>query len=115
MRDNVTSPNTSPRSPGDTPSRTTTTLGTYTMPIAATNTANNGTLSLTPTGYIIPANSYFRIRIRGSVILTSNPAYIAAYGSNCCSENGTYGPGGTAYVNELRVQAQINTRTTPGP
>lgn len=106
-RDNVTSPSGSPRVPGDTPSRTTTTLGTYTMPIAATNTDNNGALSLTPTGYIIPANSYFRIRIRGNVILTSNPAYIAAYGSNCCSENGTYGPGGTAYVNELRVQAQI--------
>jgi hypothetical protein len=106
-RDNVTSPSGSPRSPGDPPSRTTTTLGTYTMPIAATNTDNNGALSLTPTGYIIPANSYFRIRIRGNVILTSNPAYIAAYGSNCCSENGTYGPGGTAYVNELRVQAQI--------
>ena len=77
------------------------------MPIYETNTQNNGTLALTPTGYIIPANSYFRVRIRGSVIVTSNQFYLDAYGSNCCSEDGTYGPGGTAYVNELRVQAQI--------
>jgi hypothetical protein len=106
-RDDIAAPNRLSHAPTDGPRRTTTTLGTYTMPIYATNTANNGTLTLTPTGYIIPANTYFRIRIRGSVIVTSNPAYLAAYGSNCCSEDGTYGPGGTAYVNELRVQAQI--------
>lgn len=104
-RDEVAGPNRPTAREG--PSRTTTVLGTFTMPIYETNTQNNGTLALTPTGYIIPANSYFRVRIRGSVIVTSNQFYLDAYGSNCCSEDGTYGPGGTAYVNELRVQAQI--------
>jgi hypothetical protein len=68
-----------------------------------------GAVTVGPTGYTIPANSYFRIRVRGSVILSSNPLFLATFPNTaCCSENGSYGPGGTAYVNELRVGALIH-------
>ena len=92
--------------PSESASKTTTvTLGTYSIPIDQTNTVNDALRPNTNTGIFVPAGTYYRIRVKGSVVVSTNPAHLEHFGpgASTYSANGTYGPSGRSSYNELRV------------
>src|SRR6185436_8535341 len=67
--------------PSESASKTTTvTLGTYSIPIDQTNTVNDALRPNTNTGIFVPAGTYYRIRVKGSVVVSTNPAHLEHFG-----------------------------------
>jgi hypothetical protein len=104
-RDDATAP---AKAPGAAVRTITTTLGTYSIPIPGTN-VDGGAQPVAGTGIIVPAGTYYRIRVNGSVTATANPAWDCAGGA---PTGGTYGPAGTGYYAELLVL--LRARKTDG-
>ncbi|HEX4684333.1 MAG TPA: hypothetical protein VH277_16565, partial [Gemmatimonadaceae bacterium] len=94
---------------------TTTTLGTFTLPIPSTN-ANNyapyaaqeaaGGQPFTSTGITVPPGACYRVHVDGNVTVSSNTAASDAYpNSNLTfSADGSYGPRGRASSSQLFVE-----------
>lgn len=102
-RDQPTSPLASHRVPGQGASYTVTTLGTYSIPIPATNWPGDGAQPVTNTGIIVPAGAYYRVRVKGTVTVSTNPVHAATFSGTNYSLNGTYGPGGIGSYSQLLV------------
>lgn len=86
-----------------------TTLGTYSIPIPLNNT-DGGAQPVANTGIFVPAGTYYRVRVNGTVTVSDNPDYVQWYGTPF-AEEGTYGPFGTSQ-GELVVQ--LKARFTDG-
>lgn len=86
-----------------------TTLGTYSIPIPPNNTLG-GAQPVANTGIFVPAGTYYRVRVNGTVTVSANPEYVQAYGTPW-NKMGTYGPFGTI-DGELIVQ--LKARNTDG-
>jgi hypothetical protein len=71
------------------------TLGTFRIPIPADN-FNGGAQPDVGSGIVVPAGSYYRIRVHGSVIVSINPDAQTAYPDATFPAVGSYGPGGTS-------------------
>ena len=106
--DRVTAPGS--RNPGSGPpaERNSTVLGSAPIPIPATNTndatvpccfTKSGAEPMTGTGLTVPAGSFFRVRVDGSITVSTNPAHQSAYPGATYDNDGSYGPGGTGRNN----------------
>ncbi|HKO10938.1 MAG TPA: hypothetical protein VJV22_03150 [Acidobacteriaceae bacterium] len=113
--DRPVAPTTPVPTPAGRPERSVVTpLGNFQLTIPATNT-DGGSLPWTSTGITIPAGSYYRIRINGSVTVSPNPAHQEAYPGGTYPDVGTYGPGGTGKgAWELRVGVRLHNTTGGG-
>lgn len=90
-----------------------TTIGTYSIGIPANTNINDGAQPVANTGIIIPAGTYYRVRVNGSTTVTRNQIFqdsIAPYFTFPLV--GTYGPGGADGWSSLRVI--VKARNTNG-
>jgi len=112
-RDQPTSPLTSRPLPGGAASRTkVTTLGTYSIPIPGTSADNGGAQPVTNTGIIVPAGTYYRVRVNGTTTVSTNPVFATIVPYATYEWDGTYGPGGAGGYSYLLVQ--LKARNTNG-
>lgn len=91
-------------------------LGTFRIPIPVDNSDPNhgGAQPDVATGIIVPAGTYYRIRVQGTVTVSINPDAQAAYPDATFPAVGSYGPGGTT-GGELTVWPQYCTSGGCGP
>jgi len=86
-----------------------TTLGTYSIPIPPNNTFG-GAQPVANTGILVPAGTYYRVRVDGTVTVSANPEYVQAYGTPW-DKMGTFGPFGTI---DGELVVQLKARNTDG-
>ena len=87
-------------------------LGTFRIPIPADNSDPNhaGAQADVGTGIIVPAGTFYRVRVKGTVTVSINPAAQTAYPDADFPSVGSYGPGGTGSgFDDLKVGLQYCT------
>lgn len=88
-----------------------TTLGPWQIPIAPTNTYGEGELGWTLTGLKLPSFTAYVVKVQGRVSVGSNPDVVSCYPDHQppYGAEGSYGPGGTGWYDQLRVTTSFAT------